>query len=99
MKRYSLPFLLPFLFSTPLLADIENGESLHDANCISCHARMNSDDPDQIYLSKLRKVKNYPQLQSQVKRCAFANNYSWFDEDLEDVSQYLNQQFYHFKQD
>ncbi|MCP4450195.1 MAG: cytochrome c, partial [Planctomycetes bacterium] len=36
-------------------------------------------------------------LTSQVQRCELSLGLKWFDEDVDDVAGYLNQQFYKFQ--
>ncbi|ORU89554.1 MAG: hypothetical protein A6F71_00900 [Cycloclasticus sp. symbiont of Poecilosclerida sp. M] len=70
--------------------DINNGRTLHNENCLSCHTT-------DKYISKTRKVQDLAALESRVKRCDFSLSTQWFEEDIEDVVAYLNQDFYKFK--
>jgi len=65
------------------------GKTVHDANCISCHAT-------QVYQRDGRKVRNLRQLNKQVERCSANLAEPLSAEALEEVSAYLNQAFYHF---
>ncbi len=82
--------LLGFLLITSVkAADIENGKTLHNKNCVRCHQPA-------LYLKEDRKVKNLKHLRSQVQFCEVSNDLSWFDEEVDDVTEYLNVNYYFF---
>ena len=82
--------LLTF-FSTYTYADVTDGKALFDEqNCIKCHA-VNKFSP------KKNKVNNFKKLHKQVERCSSGTSTGWFEEEVLDVSNYLNANFYHFK--
>jgi mono/diheme cytochrome c family protein len=82
--------LLSLLSFNSFAVDLKNGHSLHNDNCIACHTT-------DKYTSKTRKVQDLAALTSRVKRCDFSLGTQWFEEDIEDVVAYLNQEFYQFK--
>ncbi len=63
--------------------DISYGKELHQKNCLECHQPELYERPD-------RTVKTLQHLRSQVLFCAVNNNVEWFDEELDDVTAYLN---------
>lgn len=71
-------------------ADLKAGQSLHDANCMKCH-------DSSVYTRDDRKVSSLDGLRKQVKRCDLSQGLTWFDDQVEDVVQYLNTNYYHFK--
>lgn len=71
-------------------ADIKAGQSLHDANCLKCH-------DSSVYTREDRKVTTLDGLRKQVKRCDLSLGLTWFDEQTEDVVQYLNSDYYKLK--
>lgn len=76
--------------SSPVLAfDPAAGKQLVNENCISCHG-------SEVYTRKDRLVKSRPGLTTQVSRCETALGLTWFDEDVDNVADYLNREFYHF---
>lgn len=88
---------LLLLTSTTLLAsaavqavDLKAGQSLHDANCMKCH-------DSSVYTREDRKVTTLDGLRKQVKRCDLSLGLTWFDEQTEDVVQYLNSSYYKLK--
>ncbi|MBO1925007.1 hypothetical protein [Thiomicrorhabdus sp. 6S3-12] len=87
MKR-SLPLtvLASGLFSLPVLAEPHPGQELHDsANCMKCHA---SQPYDPV------KTPTYEKL---VKAVAFCNNNlntGMFEDEVEQLADYLNQEYY-----
>ena len=91
-KIYELLILLtitPFLVTPILAVDLENGKSLHNENCLRCH-------DESKYTRKNRIVKNFQQLHERIKQCELMTELTWFDEEIDDVTAYLNNQFYHF---
>lgn len=70
---------------------------LHETNCIECHATMFNGKSNMMYTRKDRKVKTAEGLRSRVQMCASNLNLQWFDEDIEEVTNFLNKEFYHFK--
>lgn len=93
----SLPLLLlPFSTSA---ADIENGKALHDSQCVSCHTAMTGGEPDTLYTREHRRINDWNALQNQVQRCEQNLGLSWFDDQLDDVSAYLNAAYYKFATD
>jgi uncharacterized membrane protein len=84
-------FLLIFaMFSgSALAADIDNGEDLHFEHCTGCHS-------EEVYTRDNRKMKDLAQLGKQVRFCQNAVGATWFDDEVEDVIEYLNATYYHF---
>ena len=67
-----------------------NGKTLFTGSkCGTCHG-------NEIYTSKDRKVKNLQALEAAVRLNDSKLNTNWFDEDVKDVTAYLNQQYYKF---
>ena len=81
--------IIPFLVTPVLAVDLENGKSLHDENCLRCH-------DESKYTRKNRIVKNFQQLYERIKQCELMAKLTWFDEEIADVTAYLNNQFYYF---
>ena len=81
--------IIPFLMTPVLAVDLENGKSLHDDNCLRCH-------DESKYTRKNRIVKNFQQLYERIKQCELMAELTWFDEEIADVTAYLNKQFYYF---
>ncbi len=74
----------------PFAADIINGEQLHNENCTRCHQPT-------IYQRDERIVKNLQHLRTQVQFCEVSNDLTWFDEEVDDVTEYLNMNYYFFE--
>ena len=81
--------IIPFPLTPALAADLENGKSLHDENCLRCH-------DESKYTMKDRMIKNFQQLHERIKQCELMAELTWFDEEIDDIAAYLNDQFYHF---
>ena len=71
-------------------ADTGRGKSLKEQNCMGCHE-------DDVYTRQDRRVTSLAALGKQVRRCEFTLGLQWFDEDVNDVVAYLNENFYKFK--
>ncbi|MFI0398990.1 MAG: hypothetical protein ACH34X_07920 [Thiolinea sp.] len=69
--------------------DVHPGKVLHDANCISCHDA-------KVYTRVEHKVLDLTQLAAQVKRCDANLGSRLFDEDLAQITDYLNQAYYKY---
>jgi len=89
MKR-SLIFAALLATGSYALADAEHGQQLHDKHCMKCH-------DTGVYTREDRRVANQDALVKQVKRCELNLGLQWFDRDVNDVVQHLNQSFYKFK--
>ena len=89
MKR-SLIFAALLATGSYTLADAERGQQLHDEHCMKCH-------DSGVYTRENRRVADQAALVKQVKRCELNLGLRWFDNDINDVAQYLNQSFYKFK--
>ena len=101
---YALLAIFLFTISSASLAgpfnegNEKNGNVLHGENCRSCHDSMFPNGKgDDIYDEDLRKIKSSKGLYSMVEFCATNNGLAWFEEEIIDVSKFLNQKFYKFE--
>lgn len=100
MKRFSLLtgiFFPLYILSSAVHADINNGKELHSSNCTSCHISLQGGDGSGIYTRENNRIESYPALIKQVKRCKDSLGVPWPDNDVNDVVEYLNTNFYKFK--
>ncbi len=74
----------------PAAAAADNGATLHQENCTSCH-------DDAVYKRKDRRVTSMAGLKKQVQRCELSQGLQWFEEDVDDVVAHLNSTYYKFK--
>jgi len=93
MKKLFLSIAL-LTFASVAQAEIDEalykeGQEAHDANCIRCHG-------DEVYTRETRFVKSIEALSKQVERCKNNVGVSWFDEDTEAVTHFLNEKYYKF---
>lgn len=82
--------LIVLLSSTQISADAERGKTLHDEHCMKCH-------DTSVYSRSDRFVTDMTALEKQIRRCEQHAGARWFDADITDVAEYLNQTFYSFK--
>jgi len=67
-----------------------NGQKLYtQSKCNQCHGT-------EVFTRKDRKVTNLKSLEAQVRRCDSNLNTNWFDDEIHDVTAYLNKQYYKF---
>jgi hypothetical protein len=69
--------------------DSQAGKRLVDGNCIACHG-------SEVYTRPDHRVQSRAGLSTQVQRCQLALDLNWFDDEVENSAEYLNQEFYHF---
>ncbi len=50
----------------------------------------------EIYTSNNRKVSTFVQLRKKVEQCELINELAWFEEEVDDVTAYLNATYYLF---
>ena len=94
--NFSLVCSLVF-FSSISFADIQNGKELHQSNCTSCHISMQGGDGSSIYTRENKRIESHPALIKQVKRCRDSLGVPWPEEHVNDVVEYLNNNFYNYK--
>jgi len=74
-----------------------DGAALHQKSCASCHNGMfPGGKGEMIYSAEFRKITQLTQLRQLVESCASRANAGWFDEEIDGVTQRLNQRFYRF---
>jgi len=98
-KQHSLLLLISFFAftsQTAQAADAAHGKELHNSSCQSCHASLTGGDAAQIYTRPERRVTSSDALKKQVNRCKSSVGVAWFDDDVDDVVEYLNTTFYKF---
>jgi len=80
-----------FISNVALAGDVANGKKLFtESKCNQCHGT-------EVYTKKDRKVTSLPKLEAQVRRCDSNLNTNWFDDEIINVTAYLNKQYYKFK--
>ncbi len=90
MIRHALVLPVLLLASGLALADPQAGRALHDQHCLKCH-------DSSVYTRPDRRVKDLAGLRKQVQRCELSLGLTWFDQDIDHVVEYLNDNFYHFQ--
>jgi mono/diheme cytochrome c family protein len=69
--------------------DPGKGHELHYENCLSCHGT-------EAYTREDRKIGSLDSLITQVNRCNVSLGTGWFDDEVEAVANYLNENYYKF---
>lgn len=62
---------------------------LYQNHCVACHTT-------QVHWRDQRLATDWPSLRAQVRRWERNTGLTWSEEDIEAVSQYLNQLYYQF---
>jgi len=92
MKQTAL-LLTSIVFSSAAQAQ---GQALHDAACLQCHASLGGGNPYQLYQRADRQVKNLSELEKRVAFCMKAADVNWNKAQQQAVVQYLRTEFYRF---
>ncbi len=87
MNHLATTLVLALMVPASSLA--ETPEKLVRENCTSCHG-------SEYYTRADRIVTSRPGLTKQVRRCELALGLTWFDDEIESVTGYLNRNYYHF---
>lgn len=92
MTRPSTMFITACLLTAGIPAGVvaASGAELHQQHCTSCH-------DDGVYTRPDHRVTTLEGLRKQVQRCELSLGLKWFDEDIEAVTSYLNDNYYKFK--
>ena len=64
-------------------------EKFHQTSCTGCH-------DSSVYTRKKRRVNSLPRLESQVRMCDANLGKKLFDDDIHSLTDYLNDNYYHF---
>ena len=70
-------------------ADAERGRILYETRCSACHA-------SSVHQRNARKAKSFDSLRAQVLRWSVETGGSWSAGEIDDLTLYLNQRYYHF---
>ena len=67
------------------------GELLYATHCIACHT-------SEMHWRDNRVATDWPSLKAQVRRWQGVASLAWTERDILEVTQYLNESIYRFKQ-
>lgn len=79
------PVSAPVIPAPPMARD----QMLYENHCTSCHS-------SQAYIRQQRKARSMDDIRHWVQRWSTQLELDWDTSAVEQVSQYLNRQFYHF---
>jgi len=101
MNKIFLSILIVLLPVTLMAAamlpgDAANGKKVHDNNCLNCHAQIDDQDPDMLYLDEDRRISDIGSLMNQVSSCNSYQETGLSEDEIDDVVKYLNESFYEF---
>lgn len=85
----------PATATTP--GDAAAGKTLHEKDCVACHARKFGGDATKIYLRADRKVTTPAKLKAQIAMCNTELGTGYFPEEEDHLAAYLELSYYKFK--
>jgi len=92
--RFLTFIVMAFAMSLSWAADrapnITHGKALVDKKCMSCHDNRQYTRPNRI-------IHTFEDLHARVEFCDTASNANFSFDDIDDVVEYLNTDFYKFK--
>jgi mono/diheme cytochrome c family protein len=71
-------------------SDASRGELLYKTHCIGCHST-------QVHWRDKKLADDWTSLTAQVRRWQTNTGLGWSDEEIADVTRYLNTHYYHFQ--
>lgn len=86
---YSMSVLVSIGIQSLFAVEVERGQLLHDQYCMQCHS-------SDIYTRENSIISDYRDLELRIRQCELSNELTWFDEDINAVLTYLNNNFYRF---
>lgn len=91
--RITVLMVLAFLATLPLssvAADAVRGRTLYEARCNLCHS-------SSVHSRNPRTAQDFDGIRIQVRRWAVETGTGWSPGEIDDVSVYLNRQYYRFR--
>ena len=71
-------------------SDASRGELLYKTHCVGCHT-------EQVHWRDKKLATDWAGLKAQVTRWQTNTGLGWSDEEVADVTRYLNARYYHFQ--
>ncbi len=81
----------PAAANQPLMPTPGRGQMLYENHCISCHASV-------VHIRDQRKAISLEEIRKWTRHWALDMNLPWSDEEIDDVSRYLNAHYYKYEQ-
>ena len=93
MMRRALPAALALglcvLTGAQAAGDVERGKTLYETRCIACHE-------SSVHQPSARKAKSFEDVRKQVLRWSTEAGGTWSADEIDDVTVYLNERYYHY---
>lgn len=75
--------------AAPAGADPVDAEALYEQDCTRCHG-------PEVYTREDRRVDSFEALHQQVRMCEQNLDLTWFDDQVDAVTELLNREYYGF---
>lgn len=91
IKNTAIQLACAGLLSATTLATVhaDDGQTIYEDSCTGCHGL-------EVFTRPNRLVGNMDELRTRVTQCGINVEAQWFDEEVDAVIDYLNQNFYKF---
>jgi mono/diheme cytochrome c family protein len=89
LNLFSVAVAILLVYSMPASANTERGQLLYENHCTSCHTST-------LHVREQRKTKTPAELRAWILRWSGELKLNWSEDELADVYQYLNNQYYKF---
>lgn len=73
--------------SLPSAAQVDRGQGLYENHCQECH-------DNSVHTRTESKLKSVKDLRAWVRNMSIYSDLDWGNDEIDDLSQYLNQQIY-----
>ncbi len=91
INKNFIVFTSSIIFASLISADMSDAKKLFiDAKCLECHETTS-------FKHREDKVNSFSKLKQKVKMCEYNSKTGWFDDEIIDVTNYLNKTYYHYK--
>ncbi len=89
-SRFCSVMLAGLIWAAPVMAEsFDRGQALYENHCIACH-------DTSVHTRAERRATSRRDIGKWVTTWNFHAALGWSDEEVEDVTDFLNRRFYHF---
>lgn len=90
MRHFCSVLLAVLVWAVPVAAEpFDRGQALYENHCVACH-------DDSVHTGAERRATSRRDIRQWVTTWNFHAGLGWSDEEVEDVTDFLNRRFYRF---